>query len=353
MYDTTIVLSMEDTTLSVDSTHYTLRSQGKKFGRIPPGIVRQFIIHPWVQVSKKALERLGKTGVAVTFLDYEGRVNTRLVPPWKFNAVPRIEQARLYLDPKLRLGMARRWVDAKIANAATVLRQHASNRPNPELREKAKDLLAIRKNLLSATDINSLMGYEGVAGRIYFSVFQHMLHKDWAIFEGRNRRPPKDPVNAILSYCYGILCNLLHSFVEGGGLDPYIGYLHQPETNRPSLVLDLMEPFRPVLADRLTLRLINLGSLNLDHFETPFPGNATRITLEGRKLLLQQFFDWETNCDRTLGDPDDRTSLPSPHSLLKKEVDRYISLATNRKIEEFVPFYLDRSHAKSCPDLDL
>lgn len=349
MFDTTIVLSKPDTTLGTDSSHYTLLHKGRKMGRIPPTMIEQIIVHHSVEVTRKAMERLGNTGVPVTFLNKEGRVNARLVSPWKFGGLPRIEQSRIYLDPQTRLTAARRWVDAKVANGATVLKRHYSNHPNPELNNTAKRLTQLREKIRTAQDIPSLLGYEGTVGRLYFSAFKHTLRADWAKFEERNRRPPKDPINAILSYTYAVLTNILLALTEGVGLDPYIGCLHDPDTSRrPTLALDLLEPFRPVLADRLTSRLVNLGTLKPHHFETKPLQSGTFINYEGRLAILKEFSNWSISCDDCLG-----KNMPSPSKLLNNEVDRYAAAAKAKELHTFIPYYLAPKDKEKCPDLDL
>lgn len=348
MFDSTIVLSTEGTILATDSSHFTLRSQGKKMGRIPPTMIGQMIVHPGVEITGKAFDRLGALGIPVTFLDREGRVRSRLIAPFKHDAAPRIEQVKTYLDPSGRLLLAKRWVDAKLANGAAVLQRHASNYPDSQLRRAAAQIRHLRSKITNASDISELMGFEGLAGRIYFSVFNRMLREDWLTFNGRNRRPPSDPANALLSYCYAILRNEILAMLEGAGLDAYIGYLHGPEPRRPALALDLMEPFRPVLADRLVLRLINLGTIKLEHFESRNPQPGIFITAEGRSAILEAVVPWSNSCDEFLDN-----KLHSPRGLLRKEIDRFATAAREEKILEFRPYYLLPEDSQSCPDLEL
>ena len=317
MHSTTISISTPGTQLAVDSTHYTLRAKGRRIGRIPPGMIGQVMVHHGVEVSRKAMDRLGSTGVPVTFLGADGRIQARLVAPWKYDAAPRIEQARCLLDPATRLNLARRFVDAKVANSAHALRRHAGNHPHPSLNEAIRNLNRVRSLLPEAETIDQLLGHEGYAGRVYFGVFNRMLRPEWAVFNGRNRRPPLDPVNAVLSYCYGVLTNEAHTLVESIGLDPYIGYLHGTEARRPNLALDVIEPFRPVLADRLALRLINLGQLRPEHFVHEPPRPDVRIDREGRMKVIEVYSEWASECQEELG-----SDQPSPRRLLREEIQR-------------------------------
>lgn len=342
MFDTTIVISSKGTQLATDSSHFTLRSNGKRIGRIPPTMIGQMIIHHDIKVSHTALERLGALGIPTTFLNREGRVRARLCPPWKHDAAPRIEQSRVYLNESSRLQVARRLVDAKIANSAAVLARHSGNYPDPALNSAASKLRTLRSHAQAASGIEELMGYEGAAARLYFSVFSKMLRSEWATFQGRSRRPPLDPVNSLLSYTYAILTHEMLARIEGVGLDPYIGFLHRVEARRPSLALDLIEPFRPVLADRLCLRLINLKIIRPEHFQDRSPQPGIFLNTEGRKAVLEAVVPWNDECDSTLGE-----NYPSPRSLLTKEADQFAKAAREQSLVDFQPYYLT---PKDCPD---
>lgn len=341
----TIVISDPSTSLAVDQSHFTLRSNGRRIGRIPPPMIDRLIVHHGVEVSRKALDRLATLGIPVTFLTREGRVSARLSPTWRLDCAPRIEQSRIWLDPEKRLRFAARIVDAKIANAAAVLRRHAGNHPDPELSEAAGELREIRPRLAEVGSTDELMGLEGTAGHRYFGVFRRMLRAPWAEFPGRRRRPPTDPVNATLSYCYAALQHEILALVEAAGLDPAIGYLHSVKTTRANLSLDLMEPFRPLLGDRLALRLINLGTLKPGNFQSSASQPAIRIDLEGRLAILKEANEWTRAADDSYG-----PGLRSPKGLLIAEVDRYAKLAHEGGLDRFVPHYLDPKDAPPVPD---
>ena len=331
----TIILSDPDLTLSVDQTHFTLRSAKRKLCRIPSTVCEEVVIHQGVEVTRKAFARLGALGIPVTFLDREHRVEARLMPPWKHDPAPRLEQARVYHDPAARLALAKRFAGAKVANQAALIRTHLSNHPNERLSAIARQLRHIPGPLADAPTLDAVRGHEGLAARTYFEGLGLMLRSDWTSFTSRQRRPPQDPVNAILSYTYAVLTHRAASYLETVGLDPYIGYLHSAERGRPSLALDLIEPLRPALADRFMLRLMNLGMLGASHFEQRmgFSGHGTFLTFEGRSLLIREFVPWTSNCDETLG-PD----LPSPDSILRKSVERLRSLAADGRLPEFEPY---------------
>lgn len=337
----TIVISDPETSLSVESTHFSLRAGGRKIGRIPLGIMEQVVIHHGVEVTRKAMSRLGACGIPVTFLDAEGRVECRLVPAWKFDAAPRLGQARAWFCEATRLRLARRFVDAKLANASAVVRLHAGNHPAVELAGVCERLRESRADLRGAPDTNAIMGVEGMASRIYFGALGRMLRVQWTTFTGRTRRPPLDPVNAVLSYLYAVLTHQMMSYLEALGLDPYIGYLHTNESRRPTLALDMIEPFRALLGDRLMLRLLNLGTLRPEHFEERNgPGKGTFINADGRTALLKVYADWSRGCDETLA-----VKLTSPGHLLLAEAERFRQHAKAGDLANFEPYYRNADDA--------
>ncbi|MFE4399877.1 CRISPR-associated endonuclease Cas1, partial [Kitasatospora sp. NPDC056808] len=163
------------------------------------------------------------------------------------------------------------------------------------LREAAATLAEGIAATSTAESLDTLMGVEGNAARTYFAALAFAIRPADGIpaFAHRNRRPPTDPVNALLSYTYGLLRGLVHGAAEQVGLDPYIGFLHGIRPTKPALALDLMEEFRPALADRFALTLLNRRQLRPTHFETT-PGGAVHLTDNGRKVVIAAWQDWKS-----------------------------------------------------------
>ncbi|HEX4811525.1 MAG TPA: CRISPR-associated endonuclease Cas1, partial [Nonomuraea sp.] len=155
--------------------------------------------------------------------------------------------------------------------------------------------------------LDEVLGWEGQAARLYFQGLAAMLRTtpDFASFTVRTRRPPTDPVNALLSFLYGLTRTLVHGATEQVGLDPYLGFLHGLRPGKPALALDLMEEFRPIHADRLALNLLNRKQLRAEHFET-MPGGAVQLTEDGRRTVLTEWQAWK--------------SKEWPHKLLGRKV---------------------------------
>jgi CRISPR-associated protein Cas1 len=232
-----------------------------------------------------------ENNVGLSFLTENGRFLARVQGPVSGNVLLRREQYRRADSPDFSAEMARYCVTGKIANGRAVLqralRDHGDKIHQLEV-QHAVDLLADAVKRVEATDsLDSVRGIEGDTARIYFSVFDHLItnQKDGFVFAGRNRRPPMDNVNCLLSFIYTLLLHDVRSALEGVGLDPAVGFLHRDRPGRPGLALDMMEEFRPFLADRLVLSLINLGQVNSRGFNASETGAVT-MTDDTRKAVL-------------------------------------------------------------------
>ena len=210
--------------------------------------------------------------------------------PWDVSQERRASTApvRCGLRPSKVLTLARRFVQAKIANCRTLIRR---NHPSP-----ADDLLNDFKGDIrragEADRLDTLLGVEGTAAHRYFAAFAEMLHPDepdTATFdlESRNRRPPRDPVNALLSLAYAMLTREWTVVLFSVGFDPYLGFYHQPRYGRPALALDLMEEYRPLLADSLVLTVVNNGELRSEHFVRGL--GAVSLTPAGRRKFIEAY----------------------------------------------------------------
>ncbi|MEX2553299.1 MAG: CRISPR-associated endonuclease Cas1 [Actinomycetota bacterium] len=187
------------------------------------------------------------------------------------------------------LDIARRLVKGKIANCRTILRRNSRDRPTGVL----EDLAELAREAEEARSIASLLGIEGAAARSYFSAFETMLGTSGDLggrpfrFEGRNRRPPRDPINCLLSLVYALLVKELSATLYAVGFDPYLGFLHRPRFGRPALALDMAEEFRPLIGDSTVLTLINNGEIKPSDFISRSGGVA--LTGDGRRSVLKAY----------------------------------------------------------------
>lgn len=245
-----------------------------------------------VMISPFLLGKCADDGRAVVILDRNGQFKCRMVGKTNGNVLLRQAQYECVRDREKSAEVARNMVAGKVKNSREVLLRGARETGNQEEiagLKKAADVLADALfRLKDADDIDRIRGFEGESANAYFSVFDTMVKEDARStfkMNGRNRRPPLDPINGLLSFLYTLLLHDCVSAVEGVGLDSQMGFLHALRPGRPSLGLDLMEEFRSLLADRLALTLINRKQITAKDFEVR-PGGATYLNDDGRKTVV-------------------------------------------------------------------
>jgi CRISPR-associated protein Cas1 len=270
-----------------------------------------------VHITANALHECLDRGIAVAWLSRGGRMRGRAVPALPRCADLRLAQYRECTHRGHALCRARRLVSAKMASAATLLKSVNDNHPSPELRSAIASLREGIERAGGAADLDCLRGHEGAGARAYFAGLR-LAFRGAIRFQGRNRRPPTDPANALLSLGYVLLSIRIASLLEARGLDPALGFFHEIHPGRDSLALDLLEEFRHPVVDRTILRLCNLGTLAPEHFEpdTERPGGV-RLTRKGQKIF---FPAWEASLRtpiRELGASDPI----APVDLLVRQID--------------------------------
>lgn len=247
-----------------------------------------------VLLSPFLLHRFAEDGRSVVWLTQSGRFKCRLTGPTSGNVLLRKAQYEAQASAPRSTEVARNVVAGKVRNARTLVQRSTRETDDAEDRaalEGASDSLAAAlRGLRKARDLDEVRGVEGQAGRAYFECFGRMVRADREAFgfTGRSRRPPRDRMNAVLSFVYSLLLADCTSACEGVGLDPQLGYLHAPRPGRASLALDLMEELRPVLADRLCLTLVNRRQLQKGSFDE-HAGGAVHLDEDGRKTVLAAY----------------------------------------------------------------
>ena len=229
-------------------------------------------------LSADAVRRLLHRSIEVTFLDRRGRLLGRLAPPGSRNARLRIAQAQLASDEAFSTGLARRFVAGKLRNQRRVLLRYRRRHGAEAIRDAAGRLRMLAGRADTCTNLDELLGFEGAGAQTYFKTLGRLIKNPLFSFPGRNRRPPKDPINACLSFGYAVAGSIIEGEAAGVGFEPAIGFLHQPEHGRPSLALDLLEEFRPLLVDSVVLTLINRRQLTpADFGPPPAPGRSESL----------------------------------------------------------------------------
>jgi CRISPR-associated protein Cas1 len=244
-----------------------------------------------VMVSPAAMARCAEDGRFLVLLDRNGKFQARVEGPVSGNVLLRCAQHDAMADEARALAIARNIVGGKIQNTRQIVLRAAREADDPvdgdALKGTAEALGNALSRLPSCEDVEAVRGIEGESARAYFATFDRMVREDRITFrmDGRSRRPPTDPINALLSFLYALLMNDCVAAVEGVGLDPQMGFLHALRPGRAALALDLMEELRSVLADRLALTLINRKQVAARHFVNR-PGGAVHLEDEGRKEVI-------------------------------------------------------------------
>lgn len=267
-----------------DGERIVIRAKGEADRHVRLIDVAQLCVYGNVQVSTQALRELADLGIPVTFHTMSGYFIAMAQGLWHGNAHLRIAQHAAGADPAKALLLARAFVAAKIRNQRVILRRNDAPEERPDPGQTLDRLGELADAAARAESVATLLGLEGTAARLYFSRFGGLLKMPGFDFNSRNRRPPRDPVNALLSFCYAILTRECHVALTASGFDPMVGFLHQPRYNRPALALDLMEEFRPIVADSVVMTLVNTGEIREDHFITR--ADSCALVEKGRKVAL-------------------------------------------------------------------
>ncbi|HXG11749.1 MAG TPA: CRISPR-associated endonuclease Cas1 [Gemmataceae bacterium] len=278
------------------SEHLIIRKDGQELSRVPLHAVRQVVVFGNVQVSTQALETLTANEIPVMYLSGHGRFIAALMPAPAKNVSLREAQFRRFDDPAEALKLAREVVRAKLTNQRALLMRCLRSRPDASDDEPirgsdepaARDLAELLTRLDRVTEMDSLLGLEGQGAAVYFGEFNRFLKAQppgrGFDFRSRNRRPPRDPVNALLSFAYAMLIKDCFSALLTVGFDPYKGFYHTGRHGRPSLALDLCEEFRAVIADSVVLTLINNRVVTPEDFLVW--RDACQLTESGRKRFF-------------------------------------------------------------------
>jgi CRISP-associated protein Cas1 len=259
--------------------------------RVPIHTLGSIICFGQVSCSPFLMGLCGEKNVTLSFLTENGRFLARVHGPVRGNVLLRREQYRQADDLASSAQVARSIVIAKIANCRVVLMRATRDRPDNSYNSRILSVCNVLGQLLDELEhelpLEVIRGKEGEAAKIYFDVFDHLItaNKEAFYLRDRNRRPPLDNTNALLSFLYTILVHDIESALESVGLDPAVGFLHRDRPGRPSLALDLMEEFRPYLADRLALSLVNRQQIKSDGFKKTESG-AVMMDDDTRKTVL-------------------------------------------------------------------
>ena len=327
----TLYLLTADSYLSCRNETISIHIGGEEKTAVPAKDVDAIVCFGQMTVSTPLLAFCGERGISVTFLSPHGHFYGRFYGPVSGNVLLRKKQYESISNPNDSISLVRDILFGKLKNSKTVLLRAARNNQESAkaLTDAANKLSILAAQLDTCDSIDSMRGIEGAAATIYFAQFDSMLHSTAGFrFYTRSRRPPRNEVNALLSFVYTLLTREVCSALETVGLDPAAGYLHALRPGRPSLALDLMEELRAPLCDRFVLSMLNLGQLHKNDFERD--NDAIFLNERGKRTVLKS---WQKRKSEIIQHPFLREKIPIgiiPFSqamlfarVLRGDLDRY------------------------------
>lgn len=287
----TLYVTSEDCYLALENENAVVWQDDVRKGQYPLQMLEGIVSFSYRGASPALMGECAKRGISLCFMTKNGRFLARVSGEERGNVLLRKQQFRVSDDPALSCRIARNMIFGKIYNCRwqieRTVRDHALRVEAEKLKSVSRQLAGQLEQISCCADLDSLRGLEGEASARYFSVLDQLIlnqREDFS-FDGRSRRPPTDPVNAMLSFLYTLLAHDCAAALESVGLDPYVGFMHRDRPGRQSLALDLMEELRPIAADRLMLTLVNTRMIQDRHFSRQ-AGGAVLMNEEGRKTLL-------------------------------------------------------------------
>ena len=332
MLNTLFVLTPESY-ISLQNETIAVKVGGKEKIRVPSHTLSAIYCFGNTTVSTPLIAFCGSRGITLAFFSEHGKFYGRVQGPVSGNILLRRMQFAAAEDPVQAIRFARSVLLGKIINSKLFLQREKRERSgHDEVFESAmRKITSIATELQECPTVERMRGLEGAAASAYFAAMPFMLTGSELTFSGRNRRPPEDPVNAILSFLYTLLKNDVQSALEGVGLDPAAGFLHSMRPGRPALALDLMEELRSPLCDRLAIALINRGQITLRSFEQLQA--PVLLNEAGRKTVLTA---WQKRKQETLKHPFINETIPI--GLIPHVQAMLFARALRGELDEYPPF---------------
>lgn len=284
-----LYLTEQGATLRKEGDLLLATKEGQQLIKVPAIKIEQVVVLGNINLTTPVINYLLQNGIDCVFCNSYGKYHGRLISTQSRFGRLRQCQLEATIDMPRKLAIAQEMVRGKLLNQRTLLMRYRRETDLPKLGRAIAVIEDTLSKLDSASEVSSLHGMEGTASAAYFAGFRHLLQQDLG-FTARQRRPPPDPINSLLSFGYTLLVYGIQSAVHTVGLDPFLGFLHATEYSRPSLVLDLMEEFRPIIVDSLVLRLVNTKAIAEGDFEVPAErGKMVALTQDAIKKFVHHF----------------------------------------------------------------
>ena len=270
--------------IGYEGKRFQVKSQEGLLKSITAETLENIEIFGNVQLTTQCIDECLKRGLGVVFYSSNGAYYGRLISTNHVNVARQRKQAAI--SEEFKTSIAKNIIWCKIKNQSVILRRYARNK-GTDVDESIARMMYLGKKLDTCTDAEQIMGFEGSAARIYFETLGKLIDDEFS-FTGRNRRPPLDPFNSVISLGYSIILNEIYGKLEGKGLNPYFGILHKDREKHPTLASDLMEEWRAVLVDSLAMSLLNGHELKIDSFYRDNESKAVYLTKEGFKIFIDK-----------------------------------------------------------------
>ena len=285
----TVYVTQEDAFIGKTDERLTVKADKKIILDVPSIKVDGIVVLGRATISPAAIAELLERKIPLTFLTENGKFMGKLEPELTKNIFVRAAQWKAVGESPQAVHVVRGFVRGKLKNYRNTLYRNQRQYSEVDLQKAITHLENAIAPIDKTDKIDSLRGLEGAGSAAYFGAFNQLIRTDGFSFETRNRRPPTDPVNSLLSFGYSLLRHDIQSAVNIVGFDPYLGYLHYQHYGRPGLALDLMEEFRPLVVDAVVLQAINLRILKPGDFTSEALSNAVFLSKEGRKEFLKLY----------------------------------------------------------------
>lgn len=285
----TVYITQEDAFIGKTDERLIVKSSQPKPLDVPLIKITGIVILGRATVSPAVVYELLQRQIPLSFLTHTGKYLGRLEPEMTKNIFIRKAQWQAAGETDRSIHVVRGFIRGKLKNYRNLLLRKSRQKSEVDVESGVRQIETSLKALDTTPTIEKLRGYEGSGSTAYFSCFNRLIFRSDFSFNGRNRRPPTDPVNSLLSLGYALLRHDIQSAVNIVGFDPYLGYLHFERYGRPSLALDLMEEFRPLIVDSMVLSALNKKYLHPEHFTTEPISQAVSLTPDGLKIFLRLY----------------------------------------------------------------
>lgn len=283
-----IYLSEPGSVMKRDGGRFVVEKDDNVLAEIPLKQVEAVVIYNGTHVTSMVCEELLENGIPMTFVDAGSKFEGRLESVLHYNIERQAVQFERYQDRDFCLQVAKKIIHGKLNNSRVVLRRYNRELCNERVKQIIADMESYEEKISQSESIAQLCGYEGMFSKLYFEGLSKVVCEDFS-FSGRSKRPPKDPLNSLLSFGYTLLVYEIYTSLTHKGLSPFVGFMHRLKNGHPALASDLMEEWRPLIVDSLVLKLVNGGTFKPADFELDSDSGGVYLNREDSKEFIKRF----------------------------------------------------------------